>query len=118
MNLKEIHRSAIRLGLGSDSVASNNSMDFFEEMRFTRSNPTTVASRNEDSHLESDPPLSSTELLRLGTLGGAEALGLSNEIGSLKVGKLADMIAVDLTGFHVAASFLPNRCSGLLMQST
>ena len=108
MNLKEIHRRAIRVGLGTDSVASNNSMDFFEEMRFTRSNPTVcLPPNNGDSHLGMDYLLSSTELLRMGTLGGAEALGLSKEIGSLDAGKLADIIAVDLTGFHVQPVFSP-----------
>ena len=108
MNLKEIHGRAIRLGLGTDSVASNNSMDLFEEMRLTRSNPTVcVPPSNGDTHLERDCLLSSAELLRMGTLGGAEALGMSKEIGSLDAGKLADIIAVDLTGYHVQPVFSP-----------
>ena len=41
------------------------------------------------------PPLSPAEWLRLGTLGGAEALGLEDRIGSVEVGKEADLIVVD-----------------------
>lgn len=108
MNLNEIYRRKIRLGLGTDSVASNNSMDFFEEMRSTWSNPTVcLPPSNGDTLLERDHLFSSAELLRMGTLGGAEALGMSTEIGSLEAGKLADIIAVDLTGFHVQPVFSP-----------
>jgi cytosine/adenosine deaminase-related metal-dependent hydrolase len=108
MNLNEMQRRSIPLGLGTDSVASNNSMDFFEEMRFTRSNPTVCRHPgNEEFQLEGACQPSSADLLRMSTLGGAEALGLSNEIGSLKAGKLADIIAVNLTGFHVQPVFSP-----------
>ena len=83
-------------------------MDFFEEMRLTRSNPTIcVPPINGATHLERDYLFTSTELLRMGTLGGAEAIGLSKEIGSLEAGKLADMIAVNLTGYHVQPVFSP-----------
>ena len=108
MNLKEMQRKGIRLGLGTDSVASNNSMDFFEEMRFALSNPS-VRGPHGNTPIGSDGDLSFTsmELLRMATLGGAEALGMSREIGSLSAGKQADIIAVDLTGFHVQPVFSP-----------
>ena len=83
-------------------------MDMFEEMRFTLSNPSlcgqqVITSASEDAH----PRMTSSDLLRIATLGGAEALGLSDEIGSIEQGKNADIIAVDLSGFHVRPVFSP-----------
>ena len=108
MDLKQVFQAGIPLGLGSDSVASNNSMDLFEEMRFGLFNPSWFSRRKE--------PLAAggtrggfraEQALHLATLGGAEALGLSSSIGSLETGKQADLIAVDLTGIHTMPVFSP-----------
>jgi cytosine/adenosine deaminase-related metal-dependent hydrolase len=98
MNLKAVREHCIPTGLGSDSVASNNAMDLFEEMRFAAANPCWIGA---------GPGLSSHEALRMATLGGAEALGLSNSIGSLEPGKQADVIAVDLSQPHHQPVFSP-----------
>jgi cytosine/adenosine deaminase-related metal-dependent hydrolase len=103
MNLKEMWRHGIPLGLGSDSMASNNAMDLFEEMRFALANPTLF-----DKSLSDAPGIpSAADALRLATLGSAEALRLSEEIGSLDVGKQADVIAVDLSKPHLLPVFSP-----------
>ncbi|MCS6816880.1 MAG: amidohydrolase family protein [Blastocatellia bacterium] len=91
--LPEWLRAGIAVGLGTDSVASNNACDLLEEARFgllmqraNRASPTL---------------LSAEAMLRLLTLGGARALSLESRIGSLEPGKEADFIAVDLSGAHV-----------------
>ncbi len=91
--LPEWMRAGIAVGIGTDSVASNNTCDLLEEARFgllvqraRRASPTL---------------LSAETMLRLLTLEGARALSLESRIGSLEPGKEADFIAVDLSGAHV-----------------
>jgi 5-methylthioadenosine/S-adenosylhomocysteine deaminase len=81
----------IPVGLGSDSVASNNVCDLLEEARFAA-----LIARN---RTESKRFISAKEMLRAATLGGAEALSLDDQIGSLEVGKQADLAVVSL-GSH------------------
>lgn len=78
----------IKVGLGSDSMASNNVCDLFEEARFAA-----LFARNAN---RASKFLQPHELIETATLGGARALGLESEIGSLEPGKQADMIVVGL----------------------
>jgi 5-methylthioadenosine/S-adenosylhomocysteine deaminase len=80
----------IRVGLGSDSVASNNRMDLLEEMR--------TALLVQRARLGAFDAVSQETALFLATLGGARALGLDREIGSLEPGKSADLAAFPLDG--------------------
>lgn len=86
---KFLHRK-IRVGLGSDSMASNNTCDLFEEARFATLLARTA--RTEERFLQ---PRKMIEMI---TIEGAKALGLDKLIGTLEVGKKADMIAVSLSG--------------------
>lgn len=80
--------SQIKTGLGSDSVVSNNSCDVLEEARFA-----TLFARNAPHRREFlQPP----QIIETATLGGAKALGLENETGSLEAGKQADFIIISL----------------------
>ncbi len=108
MDLKQVFQAGVPLGLGSDSVASNNSMDLFEEMRFGLFNPSWF-SRREEALADGGTRgvFGAEQALRVATLGGAEALGLSGSIGSLESGKQADLIAVDLAGIHTMPVFSP-----------
>jgi cytosine/adenosine deaminase-related metal-dependent hydrolase len=94
--------AGLTVGLGSDSVASNNTCDIFEEARFavlfaragTRENDGCEMVRAEDA-------------LSSATIGGAKALGLGGQIGELKVGMQADFIAVSLDGAHQLPAYDP-----------
>ena len=93
-----------KIGLGSDSVASNNTMDMFEEMRFG-----TLMQRA--TWRKADSP-KTKEFVEMATIGGARALGMSDEIGSLEAGKQANLCVVRLSDLHSAPSFDP--CSALV----
>lgn len=75
----------VRIGLGSDSMASNNQMDLLAEARAAALAQNAASGRHN--------ALTAGAVLRLATLGGADALGLADEIGSLQVGKSADLAA-------------------------
>jgi cytosine/adenosine deaminase-related metal-dependent hydrolase len=77
------------VGLGTDSVASNNGGDLLEEARF-------CGLLHRAVEKDGDWP-SADQLLRLLTIEGARTLHLEEEIGSLEAGKRADLIAVSLT---------------------
>lgn len=78
----------IAAGLGSDSVASNNTCDLLEESRFAA-----LAARNRPGRQRL---VTASEVLEAATLGGAKALGLGDKIGSLVAGKHADIAVVSL----------------------
>jgi aminodeoxyfutalosine deaminase len=86
--LPEIRDTGVPIGLGSDSVASNNVVDMFEEMRSAILHQRAVTHRLDalDAHAA----------FRMATLGGAECLGLARSLGSLEIGKRADFAVVDL----------------------
>ena len=80
--------AGIGIGLGTDGAASNNVLDILAEMR--------LAALLAKASSDDAAALSATEALHLGTLGGATALGLAHAIGSIKVGKWADLACIDL----------------------
>ncbi len=87
----EFLRAGLRVGLGTDSPAATNSTDMLNEMRLEMLLQRAINSRR---FLDADT------MLEMATIGGARALGLDQEIGSLEIGKKADIIAVDLSSSH------------------
>ena len=86
----ELLAAGVTVGLGSDSMASNNRMDLLAEAR--------AAILAQRARLARHDVLSARDALHLATLGGARALGLDGEIGSLEPGKSADLAAFSLAG--------------------
>lgn len=89
----EMRDAGIRIGLGTDSVGSNNRLDLLEEAR-------TASIIQRAIHTDAEI-LDGEELLRLCTVEGARTLGLEERIGTLEPGKDADLCAVSLRGAHV-----------------
>ncbi|HMU32856.1 MAG TPA: amidohydrolase family protein [Pyrinomonadaceae bacterium] len=87
--LEKFLDAGVTVGLGSDSVASNNVCDLIEESRFA-----VLTARN---HPDSKRLITAREILECATLGGAKALGLDDLIGTLEAGKEADLAVIDLT---------------------
>lgn len=86
--LVAMHRAGVQVGLGSDSMASNDRMDLLEEARLAVLAQRAASGRHD--------AVTAAQAFRLATLGGAEALGLDEAIGSLEVGKQADLAAFAL----------------------
>jgi len=85
--IKRIMEKGINLGIGTDGPASNNCLDMFREMFLV----TGLAKLKEKDASAVD----ADEVLRMATVGGAKAMGLA-DCDTLKPGKLADLIMVDL----------------------
>jgi 5-methylthioadenosine/S-adenosylhomocysteine deaminase len=77
----------MRVGLGTDSAASNNRLDLFEESRFAL-----FQQRNRYA----EGKLNAAKMLELMTIGGARAMNLEGRIGSLEVGKEADLVLIQI----------------------
>jgi 5-methylthioadenosine/S-adenosylhomocysteine deaminase len=88
----------ISVSLGADGAACNNRLDMFTEMR-------TMALLQKALHGPEVIP--AKQALRIATIGGAKALGLEKEIGSLETGKRADVIVVNLNSSHAVPSTNP-----------
>lgn len=96
---REATEAPPRIGLGSDSVASNNTMDLFEEMRFA-----VLMQRGARRRIDT---ITAPEAVRMATWGGARALCLEREIGTLEPGKRADLCAVRIDELHSAPAYDP-----------
>lgn len=105
--LSEFLQAGLRIGLGTDSPAATESTDMLSEMRTGL-----LLHRARDTRRFLD----AATMLELATIGGARALKMDDEIGSLEIGKKADIIAVDLSNSLQAPETNPmsavvNTCS-------
>ncbi|MBI5253043.1 MAG: amidohydrolase [Euryarchaeota archaeon] len=107
--LPEMFENNVNVVLGSDSAASNNSLDLFREMR--------LASLLQKAHRWDATLLPAQKALDMATIDAARALHMQDKIGSIEVGKKADLILLDfkkphLTPAHNIVSNLVYSASG------
>ena len=87
-NISEMMKQGINITLGTDGQGSGSSLDMFEGMKYAALLQKGI---NEDATL-----LPAYEILKMATINGAKALKLDNEIGTIEVGKKADIIILNL----------------------
>ncbi|PXX62852.1 Cytosine/adenosine deaminase [Pseudomonas sp. NFPP07] len=88
--VERLWQAGVNVAVGTDGAASNNDLDLLGEIRTAALLAKAVAG--------SATALNAHQALRMATLNGARALGLESEIGSLELGKAADLVAFDLSG--------------------
>ncbi|UCD31729.1 MAG: amidohydrolase, partial [Desulfobacterales bacterium] len=95
----DLLKAGVTVGLGTDGCASNNNLDLFQEMDLTAKlhkvktlDPTVMDARS---------------ILKMATINGAKAIGLGDKIGSLEIGKSADLIIIDTEKPHLIPMYNP-----------
>ena len=93
----EMLQAGVLVGLGTDGAASNNDLDMWEEMRL-------AAFLQKVDRMDPEV-LSASTVLRMATSGGAEAVGIADRVGSLTVGRRADVIQVSFDDVHFVPTY-------------
>ncbi|MCL2011544.1 MAG: TRZ/ATZ family hydrolase [Cystobacterineae bacterium] len=97
--LASLLEAGVNVGLGTDGAASNSRFNLFEEMR--------LAALLAKGSTEKACVVEAHSALAMATIGGARALGLGDDIGSLEAGKAADLCAVDFSALHLSPCYNP-----------
>lgn len=97
--INALFNAGINVGLGTDGAASNNRQDMFTEMR--------LAALLSKAVTEDATSIPAGQALEMATINGAKALGLDHLIGSIEVGKLADLTAVRIADVETLPCFDP-----------
>lgn len=102
--IPELLKAGAKIGLGTDGAASNNNLSMIQELH-------TMALLHKVNTM--DPTvLPAEQVVRIATIGGARVLGMENKIGSLEIGKKADIIFIDYN--HINAKPMYNVYSTIV----
>ncbi len=96
--LKKLLKAGIRVALGTDSLASNDDLNIFNEMMFVK---------------REFPELDNEDVLKMATIDGAEAIGLGKYFGSIEKGKVPDLISINIEGLKHVKNPLTILTSGV-----
>jgi len=97
--IAEYAKHGVNIGLGTDGAASNNRLDMFTEMRLAA-----LLAKGQSGDATA---ISAHQALAMATINGAKALNLDDKIGSIEVGKLADLTAVRMSAVEMQPCFDP-----------
>ncbi|MGF7036245.1 cytosine/adenosine deaminase-related metal-dependent hydrolase [Paenibacillus mucilaginosus] len=99
----------ISVSLGADGAPCNNNLDMFNEMRL-------AALIQKPVH--GPTAMNARSVFRMATIGGARAVGMEKEIGSIEVGKKADLALLNLNAFHTFPSYDVDPISRIVYSAT
>ena len=97
--INNLFNAGVNVGLGSDGAASNNRQDMFAEMRMSALLAKAIS--------EDATSIPAEQALAMATINSARALGLDNQVGSIEVGKFADLTAVRISDVETLPCFDP-----------
>ncbi len=98
-DIKTLYEKGINIGLGSDSSASNNRLDIIGEIRSTL---LLHKGRNQDAEF-----LKPLDVIKMATINSAKAIGLDERIGSIEIGKRADITVINLNSIECQPCYDP-----------
>ncbi len=87
-----LRNNGIKVGIGTDGTGSTSTLDMFEEMK-------TTAFLQKINNMNPEA-IKAYDILKMATIEGAEVLGLQDEIGTIEIGKKADIIIIDTSGLR------------------
>ncbi|MDG5787910.1 5'-deoxyadenosine deaminase [Evansella sp. AB-P1] len=99
----------ISVSLGADGAPCNNNLNMFNEMRI-------AALIQKPIH--GPTAMDSKTVFKMATIGGAKAIGMDDEIGSIEIGKKADMVILDLNDFHTYPTYEVDTISRIVYSAT
>ncbi len=94
--IPELLKMGANVSLAADGAPCNNNLDIFQEMR--------SAALIQKARLLSPTVMPAHQVFEMATLGGAKAMGMESQLGSLEEGKIADVVIVDLNKLHTTPS--------------
>ena len=93
-DMKFLLEGGVNIALGTDDIASSNTLDMFEDLK--------SCAYSQKVLYKQATAISAKKVLEIATIKGAKALGLQKDIGTIEIGKKADLIIVDLNRAHLA----------------
>ncbi len=92
-NVTKLRENGINVGIGTDGIGSTSTLDMFEEMK--------MAAYLQKVNTMEPTSINAYEILKMATIEGAKVLGLEDEIGTVEVGKKADLIFINNNKTHL-----------------
>ncbi|WP_026476209.1 5'-deoxyadenosine deaminase [Alkaliphilus transvaalensis] len=108
--IPELLKMGANVSLAADGAPCNNNLDIFQEMR--------SAALIQKARLLSPTVMPAHQVFEMATLGGAKAMRMENQLGSLEKGKLADVVIMDLNKLHIGPNYEADIISQLVYSAS